>query len=113
MAPPTLVVLTLPPWTAWGAALRPVYLTCLLTAHVLATAACVAGRLRNRSTGRRAWSVLAVALASVTVILGMEGLLPPEALTAGLSGVTYIGASVVLALAVVAVPLPLVRARLN
>lgn len=113
MAPPTLVVLTVPPWTAWGVALRPVYLACLLTGHVLATAACVAGRLRNRSTGRRAWSVLAVALAGVTVILAMEELLPPEALTAGVSGVTYIGVSIVLALAVLAVPLLLVRARLN
>lgn len=113
MAPLTLVLLALPPWTSWGAGWRSVYLACLLAGHVLATVACVTGRLQNRSAGRRAWSTLAVAIASIMVVLAMEELLPPEALQTGLTGLVYVAASVVVALAVLAVPMLLVRARLN
>jgi hypothetical protein len=113
MGPLMLVVLVTPPWSAWGAALHPVYLACLLTGHVLATTVAVMGRLRNRSAGRRAWSVLALALASITVVFSMEELLPPEALSTGLSGMLYVAATILLSLSVLAVPLLLVRARLN
>jgi hypothetical protein len=113
MVPPWLVVVTMPPWTSWGAAQRPLYLTCMLAGHLLAVAACVVGRLQNRSAGRRAWTMTATAIAAVTVLLAMEELLPPEALDTGVSGVVYMGTSALLALAVLAIPLLLVRARLN
>ena len=113
MVPPWLVVVTMPPWTSWGAAQRPLYLTCMLAGHVLAVVACVIGRLQNRSAGRRAWTLTATAIAAVTVLLAMEELLPPEALDTGVSGVVYLGTSALLVLTVLAVPLVLVRARLN
>ena len=113
MGPLTLVLAVTPPWSPWGAALRPVYLACVIAGHVLATTVAVMGRLRNRSTGRRAWSVLALALASITVVFAMEELLPPEALSTGLSGLIYVAATILVSLSVLAVPLLLVRARLN
>ena len=111
--PALALVLVAPPWASWGRAAHPVYVACVLGAHLLTALACVVGRLRNRSAGRRAWTAAAVALCGVTVLVTMESLLPVVALSSGASGVVYAVASGVVALSALAVPVLLVRARLN
>jgi diguanylate cyclase (GGDEF)-like protein len=108
-------ILVLSPWSGISAPEHDTYVGVYLTAQSLLAGATILGRRRNRSAGRRAWTMVSAA-AVVSVIDDAAWALLSDNLGYGVAGIglaARIGVQIVAGVLVLACPVLLLRARLG